>query len=146
MSHLNTLKDFGKWKYLYKDKLGQTQRITVTFVEDPNVMTQLKFKKVKQELISKGYSFKHSGLKYLLYVTDQYMNQKQEEFKKEGLENAVKSKVKPEQVEAIKQFEEEKKQWIQKGWKPKPQPQQEQQDGNSPGVSLKVRDPKQPKP
>jgi len=109
MGHLNTLKDFGKRKYLYKDKLGQTQRVTVTFIEDPNAMTQLKFKKIKQELISKGYSFKHSGLKYLLYVTDQYMNQKQEEFKKEGLENAVKSKVKPEQVQAIKQFEEEKK-------------------------------------
>ena len=70
MSHLNTLKDFGKWKYLYQDKLGQTQRTTVTFIENPETLTQLKFKKLKQELISKGYALKHSGFKYLLYVTD----------------------------------------------------------------------------
>ena len=40
------------------------------------------------------------------------MNKKQEEYKNEGLENAVKSKVKPDQVQAIKQFEEEKKQRV----------------------------------
>lgn len=75
------------------------------------------------------------------------MNKKQEEYKNEGLENAVKSKVKPDQVQAIKQFEEEKKQRVwRKGTKPK-QEETKQQNAESAqsAVMEKQDEPKAPK-